>query len=128
MGVSYWVDESTRVLHVRWEGAITYDDVLASQRERQEMAPRDHDTLVDLTAVTEIAISSGQLETLARQGNKPARMAILAPTPACFGIARRFEIISDLEHRGVRIAVFRTRDDAIGWLRRDRGKSSAARI
>lgn len=128
MGVSCWVDESTWVLHLRWEGAITYEDVLAVQRERQEALQCDHQTLVDLTAVTEVVISSGQLESLARQVDKPARMAILAPTPSCFGIARRFEIISGLEHNGTKIGVFRTRSDAMAWLKGEGERHSVARV
>ena len=121
MPVTYWIDEELNLLCHTWEGHISRREVIAFQSVAKGLAASD--SLVDLSNMTSSEITPEDLRMFAQQRVDRRRMAIIAPKPARFGMARMFEALSELERNPTRVAVFTSREEAVLWLR---GKANAA--
>jgi hypothetical protein len=125
MPIGYQIDHDRRVVLATGRGVVTPQDVFAYQREvwsRPDVA--GYNELFDMTEVERIvAPSSGSIQELAAISARmdlPAllsKFAIVAPENLEFGIARMYGTYRDLEERSTKkVAVFRTRSDALAWL------------
>lgn len=71
--------------------------------------------LIDLTMATTVSITDDQIVALGKVAQKDTnRVAIVATNPAAYGMARMYEIISDVTEG--RVAVFRNEAAALKWL------------
>ena len=73
--------------------------------------------LFDARAVTDVQVTSAGLGTIAaliRQSNRSSpKVAVVAESPAMFGMARMFEMLRD----DIEVVVFREVGAALEWLR-----------
>jgi hypothetical protein len=112
------LDESTTVLHIRGTGKVN-DAELAdlSKRVRQDPAfIAGCALLYDGSAATAHSLSANLIQSLAKEarGDKN-HVAFVMPSAAGFGLARMYQILSDVEND--RVQVFENPDDALVWLR-----------
>lgn len=111
-------DPTYDLTFVRASGELTYDLV----RNAPELCTLPwRRRLVDLRPVTAFAIETAQWRELMQcrtQGCEARRLAFVADTPLCFGMARMFQLWS--EDTSTRVGVFRSPDDALAWLTSDR--------
>lgn len=115
MGVKYWLDDQTLVFCHSWAGHISASEVLEFRSVAKAFAAKD--SLVDLTNVTGSDITSDALRAFAEGSVNRARIAIIAPKPAQFGMARMYESLASLKAKPTRIGVFWTKEEAMSWLR-----------
>ncbi len=127
MPLDYQIDQKHRLVRVRAHGVMNLEDLWKYQEEvwaGQDMT--GYDELVDMSAVTKIdSPSSDRMRALAELAAKadkrgpPSRLAIIAPSPLTFGMARMYE-----GYRGgvpgstKQVGVFRTRAEALEFLAR----------
>jgi hypothetical protein len=117
MAVKYWIDDQTLVFCHSWAGHISTSEVLEFRSVAKAFAATD--SLVDLTDVTSSDITSDSLRAFAQETISRRRIAIIAPKPAHFGMARMYESLANLKAKPTRtiIGVFRTKEEAMDWLR-----------
>jgi hypothetical protein len=123
MPFSFHVDESMKVLHVEAIGEVNDTELMdLSARLRQEPAfVSGYPILCDCSALTAVSISSSLIESLARAARSRTNfVAVIAPRPVAFGLARMYQIFSDPEYE--RIHVFDGVVDAMAWLKTSVGK------
>jgi hypothetical protein len=116
---SYVIDKQNRLVLNTATGVMTMDDIL--QGRRQFMSDPDFDPdysqLADLSAVTEIDLTSAEIKMLAETSpfSLTSRRAFVGDRPEIYGLARMFSIVRGL--RGdQQIRVFRTRETALAWV------------
>jgi hypothetical protein len=117
MPFSFHFDDETKMFHVRAIGAVNDVQLLdLSNRLHCEPAYGEcHPILCDFTAVTEVSISSSLIESLAKAARPRTNfVAVIAPGPVAFGLARMYQIITDPED--ARINVFAEPQEALMWL------------
>ena len=112
---SIQIDAERKIALVAVSGDIFIDDVTALFQEiRERFAGQSYSALIDISA----ADLHGDSEAVRKVANFErvfARMAICAPSPVLYGMARAYEAFSQL-YRDRRVAVFRSREDALRWL------------
>jgi hypothetical protein len=124
MPINYRVDHAGRIVIAVGHGALIHSDVFGYQRDvwsRADVA--GFDELIDMTRVTEIALSSTDrvrdLATLAAgmDGTTRSRLAIVASADFPFAIGRMFQTYRQLAaHSTKEIGVFRTMEEALTFL------------
>jgi hypothetical protein len=118
MSVRYTIDVSRGVVTAVFERRLADEDVqeLIGQLLRDPDFRPSQDQLVDTTEVTDIQLTSASVLRLAETGDPSftGRRAIVAPSPAVFGMSRMFEMYRD--SGSSRLQVFRTRKEALEWL------------
>jgi hypothetical protein len=120
MGFRFEFDPGNKVLMVRVEGRLTdqllAEVLLAIRKYSTETAPRAG--IVNFSAVTEVATSSGFIRELARQepvmldASRPR--VIVAPGEVMFGLSRMFQLAG--ERTRPLLDVVRTLDEALALL------------
>ena len=121
MPVTYQINREARFIETYCTGVVTFDEVMGhfEQLEAEAALPERLDVLLDLAGATTLP-ESGQLLEVARAVERlKAKLewgacAIVASHDALFGMSRMFEAFA--EESFARIAVFRKREDAKGWL------------
>jgi hypothetical protein len=116
--LSFYVDENTGVIHVQAIGEVNDAEVVElSDHLRHEVAfLSGYPILCDGASLTAVLISSSLLESLGRTTRLRTNfVAIIAPSPAAFGLARMYQILSDPED--TRMRVFTEAEDAMAWLK-----------
>jgi hypothetical protein len=121
MPVTYQINREARFIETYCTGVVTFDEVMGhfEQLEAEAALPERLDVLLDLAGATTLP-ESGQLLEVARAVERlKAKLewgacAIVASHDALFGMSRMFEAFA--EGSFARIAVFRKREDAKGWL------------
>jgi hypothetical protein len=110
------VDESMKVVHVEAIGEVTDAELIKlSARLRQEAAFSGYPILCDGSPLTTVSISAGLIESLAKAARARTNLvAIIAPLPVAFGLARMFQIFNDPDYE--RIHVFAGAEEAMAWL------------
>ena len=127
------IDAVGRIVFTRLFGVVTDDDFLSLTRfvvDSPEMRP-GFSELCDLRDSTRVEISADALrrnlamtEPLDRHpSRRSARIAVVAPNDAAFGVARMYESMRADSPVGVR--AFRDVDDARDWLGLPRGDEDA---
>jgi hypothetical protein len=124
MAVKYWIDDQASVFCHSWAGHISASEVLAFRSVAETFAARD--SLVDLTDVTSSDITPDALRAFAQGNTSRRRIAIIAPRPAHFGMARMFETFANLRSKPTKIGVFWTIEEAMDWLREESVLSASA--
>jgi hypothetical protein len=117
MPFSLHVDEGRKVIHISAEGGVTNAELMAliNRLRREPALLAGYPILYDSSAVTDISINCGLIQSLATTGRGDKNLvAIIAPGPAAFGLARMYQKLGDV--RGNRIQVFTNADDALVWL------------
>ena len=119
MTASYRIDTSLGVVFTTADGVLTAEDV-ERHRETLRQDP-DFDPgfnqLIDLRDVVEFGISAGDIAKVSRNQKlfgKGSRRAIVTATDLSFGLARMFEMHTDVDSGEVR--VFRDVAEARRWL------------
>lgn len=124
MPVSYDYDEENRYLHTRFWGVVTDDDIVRQARavaEDVRVKPGTKE-LVDLSGVEGVEASSQSLRSIVYYDLRGSekfhghKTAIYAPEDLPFGMSRIYEALSDVSEAPSRIRVFRTIEEARGWL------------
>jgi hypothetical protein len=115
MAVKYWIDDQTLVFCHSWTGHISASEVLEFTSVAKAFVAKD--SLVDLTNVTSSDITPDSLRAFAKEPTDRGRIAIIAPKPAHFGMARMFESFANLRAKPTKIGVFWTKEEAMDWLR-----------
>jgi hypothetical protein len=118
MPLSFHVDENMRVIHVQAIGEVNDAELVElSDRLRHEVAfVSGYPILCDGAALTAVLISSSLLESLGRAARVRTNfVAIIAPSPVGFGLARMYQILSDPEN--TRMHVFTRAEEAMAWLK-----------
>ena len=98
-----------------WTGHISASEVREFRSIAKSAVARD--SLVDLTEVTSSDITPSTLRSFAQEPVSRQRIAIVAPKPARFGMARMFQAFANLKMKSTKVAVFWTREEAMSWLR-----------
>jgi len=128
---SYRIDAALRLVHYRYYGVITRDDmiVLASRVLADPRFQLGYRVLIDLTEMTENAVEAeavralaeGVSQTLDQRGERWL-VAIAAPSDVAFGFARMYEMLRSQSPEEVH--VFRDLDAACAFLELDRSALS----
>jgi hypothetical protein len=119
MPATYAIDKQKRLVVACAWGACTVNDALEFRRRIVEDPDFDpgFGQLADLTAITSIDITPGDIRMLAWSTpfSPESRRAIVAGDTLAFALSRIYEMLRGL--RGDRyVRVFHNRDDAIAWL------------
>ena len=117
MPFSFHVDESMKVFHVEAIGEVNDTELMdLGARLRQEAAfVSGYPILCDCSALTSVSISASLIELLAKAARPRTNfVAVIAPLPVAFGLARMYQIFSDPEY--ARIQVFAGVEEAMAWL------------
>ena len=128
MGIAYRIDHKARVVVAAGYGVLTDEEVFGHQQDvwsRSEVA--GYDELMDMTAVTKIAIPAiERVEDLARLSVQMddkysrSRFAIVAPTDIAYGLGRMFQTLREMDRSSTKqVGVFRTMQDALAFLQID---------
>jgi hypothetical protein len=121
MPVTYRIERSKQLIHTRCAGAIVLDEVrqhFVSLSQDPE-CPERPDVLLDLSEMTTVP-ESDELRTVTsdianlRPQIQFGVCAIIASSPAVFGMARVFEVFAELYFSETQ--VFRTEGEAVNWL------------
>lgn len=119
--LTYDLDAALGRIHIRCNGPVTLDEVLAFFRslEGEEALPRRLDVLADLRAVESLP-ATPDVRTAAFElrrmelGTRWGACAIVAPNDTSFGVARMFIMLADRVFAASN--VFRDLDAAALWL------------
>jgi len=124
MPFTYRIDEQARTLHIRAEGAITQAERIAAISAW--LADPKYAACVDALCDFSAADTTPQLSELREligllsermPAAGPRKLAVIAPKPVTFGVARVFEDLVRLEGLPIRVKVFFERELAEQWLR-----------
>ena len=100
MPVSYRIDSALGVVFTKGEGRVTDEEALAYQDQVCQDAAFDpaFNQILDLADVTEFAVSSETIRTLARRTPllPSARRAVVAKSDLVYGMVRMFLSYSDV--------------------------------
>jgi len=125
MPVTYRIDRPNQIIHTRCIGAVVLDEVRQhfAELSRDKECPDRLDVLLHLSEMTTLP-ASDQLRTVTndiadlRPQIQFGICAIVAPSPALFGMARMFEVFAEAYFSVTR--VFRTEAEAVSWLEAQR--------
>ncbi len=125
MPITYRIDRSRQLILTRCVGAVVLDEVrrhfVALGQDPE--CPERLDVLLDLSEMTTVPVSE-QLRTVTndiahlRPDIQFGTCAIVAATPALFGMARMFEVLAAPYFSAM--AVFRTEAEGVIWLEAQR--------
>ena len=120
MPFSYAVYKQQRLVISTGSGCVTWSEI----KERQDQTKTEptfdpeFNQLVDLRAVTSFEMTSEQARVLARRMifSFSSKRAFVAANPAIFGVARMWEIFTELSDNPSQIQVFYDLPPALKWL------------
>jgi hypothetical protein len=123
MPLTYTIDADAGLLSIVGEGSLTQSERLRFVHESlQDPAFRPGlATLFDVSNTTSTP-SMSQLREIVMLLRQHAhrightRIAIVAPRPIVFGVAREFQTLVELETALMEISIFTNRDEALRWL------------
>src|SRR5215472_336025 len=129
MPLTYVIDKAGRLVTSTASGILTYADIAAHQQRLQCDPDFDpaFDQLFDGTAVTKIALTAAEVQTVARQRLFAAgsRQAFATSSEFAYGMARMFEIYRETSGTGRLVRVFSGVDAAREWLAHSREEQEA---
>ena len=115
--ISIDTDEEIRTVFLALSESATLDDYRQLHAELlSRYGGKGFSACVDTNAL-DFRLPMTELRSLANLKPVFDRIAIVAPEEMKFGVARAYQMLSSLHHER-HIAVFRTREQAIQWLRR----------
>jgi hypothetical protein len=120
MPLTFVIDKQRRLVTSTASGTLSYSDIATHQNRLKNDPDFDptFDQLFDGTAVTNIALSVEEIQTVARQRIFAAgsRQAFATSSDFAYGMARMFEIYRETSGTGRLVQVFNTLDAAQEWL------------
>jgi hypothetical protein len=124
MPLSYRIDAEAGMLLIVGEGAITQPERLEAMREwlhDPEFRPGLR-TLCDSSAASSTPTMAELQQIVALVARHAAsigkkKLAVIAPRPVTFGVARQFQTLAD--DGPLDVGVFKDRRAALGWLRHE---------
>jgi hypothetical protein len=127
---NYLIDEDRRLVITTASDTLTGADIL-EHRRKLKGDPRFHRSfsqLVDLTDLTSVALDYKAVNELSREHifSGKSRRAFVAPSLLAYGMSRMFISIRALTGGAERMDVFRTRNEALRWLRKPDSELAAA--
>ncbi len=131
MPLSYHIDSVCGMLLVVGEGAISQSERLEAMRGwlRDPAFCPGLNTLCDFSTATSTPTMAELYEIVSIiERHSPVigkkKLAVIAPRPVTFGVARQFQTLAD--SGPLDVGVFRDRRAALGWLRHGEDSRSAA--
>jgi hypothetical protein len=120
MPFSYIVHKECRLVVSTGADRVTFTEIKARQDQTTtdpDFNP-EFDQIVDLRSVTGFDMTSDQTRILAgrRIFSSTSKRALVAASPAIFGVARMFEIFSEMSDNPSEIRVFSDLFSAMKWL------------
>ncbi|MGA8500843.1 MAG: hypothetical protein WB683_04800 [Candidatus Sulfotelmatobacter sp.] len=120
MPFSYVVHREQGLVISIGSGRVTWEEI----KERQDQTKTDPDfnpefnQIVDLRAVTGFDMTSDHARALARRMifSFSSKRAFIAANPAVFGVARMWEIFTEMSDNPSEIRVFYDLPSALKWL------------
>ena len=119
----FHVDESLKVFNVEAIGGVNDTELMdLSAHLRQEPAfVSGYPILCDCSALTTVSISAVLIKLLAKSARSRTNLvAVIAPLPVAFGLARMYQMFNDPEY--ARIHVFVEVAEAMAWLETEVGE------
>jgi len=122
MPIETTIIESENLTFHSASGALTFYEIMYEVKSFYDSDRPTKNVLWDLTEVTNIEITNEQVVEIANyrkrfSGQRSAgKTAIVAANDLYFGLARMFEMHSDLNLAPFDVMVFRNRDEADSWL------------
>jgi hypothetical protein len=134
MPLTYSIFSNARLLLMRGEGAITQPErvsAICACMEDPGYAGCE-DALCDFSATTSTPTMAELREIIAlmpRSGREtgPRKLAVIAPKPITFGVAREFRAFVEQAAVPIEVRVFADADVAWSWLRPDRSPGDRER-
>ena len=122
MPITYQIDPAEEIVFTTSEGDVTLDDIAEHCRKLKadKAFNPSFSELLDYRA-TSPALSLDEMRHVASSLDPysgDARRAIVASSDLNYGVARMFEAV----HAGITVAVFRSMDEALEWLRPERDR------
>lgn len=125
MALSFRIDPDARLIVAAGSGVLTDEDLFGYQQalnSRAEVA--GYHELIDMSRVEGVALpSASRIQDLVdlAAGQDPetprARIAVVAPTDALFGLGRMYQTYRHLDQRSTKqLGVFRTLTEALAFL------------
>ncbi len=119
MPIEVSIDESDGLMWVTVEHPFSESDV--RQLTGDLISRGFMDTIVDLTPLTEPTLDTDWIRQLARYlPVNPNIVAIIATNSGIFARARLYETVSELKEGSGPRAVFRSREEALAWVKEER--------
>ena len=120
MPIRYVIDKEQRIVISTASGVLTFAETKAHQDQLKndpDFIP-EFNQLIDMTAVTDIAMSTEEAKTIASRTffSASSRRAWVAAQPAIFGMGRLMQVHHEMEEGGSQVCVFYARDPALKWL------------
>ena len=120
MPASYVIEKERRLVITTGKDRVTFAEA-NTHRDQLLNDPdfkSEFDQLVDLTAVTALDISAQEARAMGTRGlfSSTSRRAIVAPTPAIFGMGRMMQAYNELSDLATQIRVFHDLGSALKWL------------
>ncbi|MEW6734287.1 MAG: hypothetical protein AB1489_23375 [Acidobacteriota bacterium] len=118
MPVCYYIDKSTRLIVITFQGVVTEQEI-AADRERLAEDPEFNPAfsqLLDFRRVKQLHLSYSTVSKIAQSSifHPGIKKAFLAPTDLTYGFSRMYELLSDQLNQQVQ--VFRQPSQALQWL------------
>jgi hypothetical protein len=118
MPAEYRIDRERAVVFSRAFGVVTDEDLRANRKAllADPAFKPDLSQLYDFSEVTQADVSGDAVRSLGRDTSYSAvaRRAIVAPSDLQFGLARMFQLVSEVAP--AEVAVFRSVEEARRWL------------
>jgi hypothetical protein len=117
MPFSFHFDEIRGVFHVQAIGEVNDTQLteLSDRLSHEADFVAGYPILCDSSTLKAVSISSNLIESLARAARSRKNfVAVIAPSPVAFGLARMYQIFTDPEN--ARIQVFSGEEEATAWL------------
>lgn len=124
MPIDYEWDEKAGLIRTRMWGEVTDDDIDAHTLKifKDTRLTPPISEIIDSLDVVKLSVTSKSLKKIAdgARANKEKfvghRTAIVSATDVIFGMARMYEMLSDVAGSPIKISAFRNFGDALAWL------------
>lgn len=119
MPITIQMDPPRRRMHARAVGLVSFQEIDEYLDEEERLRAAAEPELFDATGAT-TDLTAAQVQTLVRRADRLLRRrgvgptAIVADNDICYGMARMYQILADLD--GIAVGVFRTVADAERFL------------
>jgi len=120
MPFSYAVHKELNLVVSTGTDCVSWKEIKASQ-DHTQTDPTFHplfDQIIDLRAVTSFDMTTEQVRVLARRAifSLTSKRALVASSPAIFGVGRMWKMFTDLSDNPSQIRVFYDLSSALMWL------------
>ena len=121
MPIKSHLDETKKLTIFKATGVFQYDEIISAVKSFYEDEPTEN-VLWDLTDITGVQLTSGQIETIANfslrsDGTRPeGKTAMVAAEDETFGLSRMFGTLSEIKTVPIEVNIFRSMEEAYQWL------------